>query len=237
MCKKKLDFFFFADRSSLCLKTGQDGIRSYNELCGIGQLDLESVFMFAWKWWFCTAMLCSDSSPLPFMIIKLQSLSQGRALPHSYSCAIFCWHHWELPAIWWKQTFTLFWLATPHSNDSAFLSEFNCRTVRNCPTWWYIKVSVAHWGVSPPLRAIVYVINKVLTPLFCGMVETLSEVSFISLWSRPLTGSAWGTRWRGPRALDPGPADNVPFAEGVGGFFVRSTKDPGGSWWSGLCGF
>ena len=160
MCKKKLDIFVVVEHSSLPLKTGQDGRISYNELCGIGQLDLESLSMFAWKWWLCTAMLRSDSSPLPFMIIKLQSLSQGWALPHSYSCAIFCWHRWELPAIWWKQTFALFWLATPHSNDSIFLSEFNCRTVRNCPSWWYIKVLVAHWGVFPPLRAIVYVIIR-----------------------------------------------------------------------------
>lgn len=43
MCKKKLDIFVVVEHSSLPLKTGQDGRISYNELCGIGQLDLESL--------------------------------------------------------------------------------------------------------------------------------------------------------------------------------------------------
>lgn len=100
---------------------------------------------------------------IPFMITKLQSLPGISCLrvthvQFSVDIAGNC-----LP-YGWKHTLALCWLATSHRNDSVFLSGFNCKTVGNCPSWWYRKVLMARWGISPPLGATVVVIMR-LWPL------------------------------------------------------------------------
>lgn len=86
------------------LKLGQDGRILYNELGGIGQLDLEglsvcmktmALYSHAQSPHF-TASLCDSetSETLPGMSLASQLLS-----------AVLCRHYWELPAMWLKAHF------------------------------------------------------------------------------------------------------------------------------------